>query len=436
MAKSELLESLGTTGLRRSGGWILEEFLDRLGRGGQEAIRFYREMLDNSVEVGTMMFLTENFIKQTRWWFEPADEKDPQAVEQAEFMETVIEDMSHSWDEFMSELLSFLGFGWAYHEIVYKIRKGKKKDARFRSQHDDGKWGWRKIPIRSQDSFWKWEFEDDGGLRGMWQNDFYATGGQQKGLVFIPIEKSLLFRTKSRKNNPEGKSLLRNAVISYYYLKRMREIEAIGVERDLAGYPIAFVPLEVMSKQASDNQKAMRRLAQDTVRQIRRDEREGAVWPTPLDQEGKPTGWDLKLLATGGRRQFPTNDIIMRYSTDIRQTLLTEFTVLGTPGVGGSRALAGSKAKTFARALGSIMDDIASVVNRFAVPPLMDLNAVKQEHRPFLVHGEVEAPPLDEVGSFIKDMADTGIPVDDDATQRKLREFANLPELEAESKPR
>src|SRR5437016_1603691 len=62
----------------------------------------------------------------------------------------------------------------------------------------------------------------------------------------IPIEKSLLFRTTSARGNPEGRSALRGAFTSWYYLKRIREYEAIGIERDLAGMPTFGVPLEVL----------------------------------------------------------------------------------------------------------------------------------------------------------------------------------------------
>jgi hypothetical protein len=60
--------------------------------------------------------------------------------------------------------------------------------------------------------------------------------------VFIPIEKMLLFRTTVQRNNPEGRSMLRTAYRPWRNKKRIEEIEGVGIERDLAGLPMARIP--------------------------------------------------------------------------------------------------------------------------------------------------------------------------------------------------
>ena len=64
-------------------------------------------------------------------------------------------------------------------------------------------------------------------------------------LYTIPIDKALLFRTKSRKDNPEGRSILRNAYRSWYFKRRIQEVEGIGIERDLAGLPVMYAPADL-----------------------------------------------------------------------------------------------------------------------------------------------------------------------------------------------
>lgn len=57
-----------------------------------------------------------------------------------------------------------------------------------------------------QETLYQWEYDEADNLVGMTQMpppDF--------GLLTIPMSKSLLFRTKARKDNPEGRSILRNA---------------------------------------------------------------------------------------------------------------------------------------------------------------------------------------------------------------------------------
>jgi hypothetical protein len=61
----------------------------------------------------------------------------------------------------------------------------------------------------------------------------------------IPIEKMLLFRPITHKNNPEGRSILRTAYTSYY-VKRLQELEAILGER-MGGIPIVKVPRSSLS---------------------------------------------------------------------------------------------------------------------------------------------------------------------------------------------
>lgn len=430
LTRQVALDEFGTTGLAASGGFIVEEWLPKLR--GLRAVRVYREMWDNDAIVSAILLLIEMMIKQAEWRVEPAGEDNAQ-LEAAEFLESALDDMSHTWEDFLGEALSMLPFGWAYHETVYKIRRGQQRNPKVASsKFNDGRWGWRKIPIRSQDSLLKWEFDEEGGVRGMHQTALVTGQSGSVPPAFIPIEKAILFRTTSRKNSPEGRSMLRGAVRSYFFLKRMQEIEAIGIERDLAGYPVMEVPPEVLSKQASANQKALRTLAENIVRQIKRDEREGMVIPSEVNADGTPSQWKLKLLATGGRRQIVTNDIIRRYETRVAVSMLADFVMLGLDKV-GIQSLASSKTHVFAKAAGGLMDNIQSTFNRFGVNRLMELNGFPEEVRPSLVHGDIETPPLDEIGSYLQSLTTAGIPVTDEPTQRKLREFGRLPEPDTDA---
>ena len=40
------------------------------------------------------------------------------------FIDGCLADMSHTWADFLAEVLSCLPYGWAYFETVYKLRKG------------------------------------------------------------------------------------------------------------------------------------------------------------------------------------------------------------------------------------------------------------------------------------------------------------------------
>ncbi len=422
------MEIIGTTGLQHAGGYIDEEFLLRLR--GQRAVRVYREMRDNCAIIGSIFYAITSLIRQVEWRIEPASE-DERAVEWAEFVDGCRNDMSHTWDDLITEALSMLWFGWSYHELVYKFRRGASDDPTKRSKFNDGRIGWRKIPIRGQESLLNWDLDpEDNSVRGLFQQD--VSSGH--GTVLIPIEKALLFRINSSKNNPEGRSVLRNSVRSYHFLKRIQEIEAIGIERDLAGYPVMEVPMEILSKNPSAGNMTVRNHLEKLIQQIKRDEREGALIPSELDREGKPTGFKLKLLTTGGSRQIDTDKTVVRYETRIAQTVMADFVMLGMNAT-GSFALASSKTNLFAISLNTVMNQITSVFNRFAIPRLMAFNGVPEEFWPTLEHGDLEQQPLDEVSGYITSLTAQGLVKPTDALERKLLEFGGLPQPELDETP-
>jgi hypothetical protein len=409
----------GTTGLKQYGGWVVEEFLPRLQ--GRQGVLVYREIVDNSSVHGAIKFAIESLLRQVEWRVEPSGDS-PEAREQAEFVEGALDDMSHTFEDLLVEILSHLWYGWSYHEIVYKLRRGPDaSSSAARSKFDDGKVGWRKLPIRSQDTLDRWEFDPaDNGVRGMWQMDPY-TGGR----AFIPIEKALLFRAGVHKSNPEGRSIFRNSILDHFKLKRISDIEAVGIERDMTGLLDMQVPMEILTASAGSVEAQIRSELERMLATVKRDEREFVMRPTEVDQDGKPTGYKLQLLATGGRRQIDTTEVKNYYVRRILQTVLFQFLELGQET--GSWSLASSMTKLSSVALGAVMDSITAVLNRFAIPRLMDLNGVPSDLHPHIVHGDIESPPLDEVAQYITALATAGMLSPTKQLERKLLEIGRLP---------
>lgn len=421
------MSAVGMSGLRQYGGWVDEEFHPRLR--GRRGVQTYREMADNDAIIGAILYTIRSHIQQVEWWVEPADEKNPKAKAEAEFVESCMMDMSHTWEDLIDEILSMLPYGWSYFETIYKMRKGESEDGKFRSAYSDGRFGWRKIELRGQDTLDRWQFDPDGGLRGMWQSADSTTGLLYP--AFIPIEKALLFRPTSHKNNPEGKSIIRNAVRAWFMVKRIEEIEAIGIERDLAGLPVFEVPVEILSKNAGPKEQEIRRMLETLVQQIRRDEREGMLVPTSerTNSEGQivKTGYKFSLVTSGGRRQLDPSTSIGRHQKTILQSTLMQFIELGMNDT-GSRSLASSHTNTFAVALGAMLGKVRAVFNRFAIPRLMKLNSVPRELWPTMATGDIESPPLDEIGKYVTDLANAGFVLSNNKPlERKLLGYAKLP---------
>jgi hypothetical protein len=422
MATSDYAE-LGSSGLKRTSGFVIEEILPALQ--GIRGARVYREMSENDPVIGSIMFAIEKVITRLDWRVDPGDDSEESAAA-AVFVEQCLNDMSESWDSTLSNILSMLPFGYAWHEIVYKRRGGPgQKDPVRRSKYSDGRIGWRKFAIRAQETLWSWEFDRDGGIQGFVQVDPY---GSDRGRVVIPIDKSLLFRVSTTKNNPEGRSLLRNAYRPWYFKRRIEEIEAVGVERDLAGLPVAYVPPEYLSSTATVEQQQVLAAVQSIVTNIKRNEQEGIVFPTVYDDGGNKM-FDLTLMSSGGSRQFDTDKIISRYDQRIAMSVLSDFILLGHERV-GSFALGTSKMDLWSMAVDAIAKSIAEVINTHAIPRLLALNGMNVETPPFLAYGEVSHVDLGEIGDFVQKLTAAGVIMPDPTLESYMRDVAGLPPAE------
>lgn len=418
----KLTAEIGVTGLNQFGGMINEEFLIQLK--GKQGIKVFTEMSENDAVIGAFLFVTSMLLRGVEWRTEPADAS-PMAVEIAEFVESNRHDMSHTWEDLMDEILSMLVFGWSYHEITYKRRVGpEEKDATNRSKFTDGMIGWRKLPIRAQNSLDRWNIDDDGGIRGMHQTTL--TGHT----AFIPIEKALLFRTTARKNNPEGRSIIRNAYRSWFFKKRIEEIEGVGIERDLVGLPVIEAPAQIMQTDASSEEKATLENLKTIVKNIRRDEQEGVIMPAAYDDSGNNL-YTLKLLSTGGTRQFNTNEIISRYDKRIAMVVVADFILLGQDKV-GSFALSSDKTELFATAIGAWLKSIADIFNRFAIPRLMRVNGLPLELTPKFKHGDIEKMDIAKFAEAISKLVLSGTLIPDASMDKKARELLDLPLIDVD----
>lgn len=238
---SDIGMELGRSGLRHWGGFVFEEWLNQLQQG-QQAAQVYRDMMDSDPIVGAIMYAIQSLMRRVTWWCEPGEAtaatgSKREAQQGADWFDGVRNDMQFSWEDTLGEHLSFLGYGWNFSEECYKKRLGDSRDEVASSTFDDGAIGISKIPLRSQDSIWKWVFNEVGDIEGMIQNpppDYL--------LRFIPTEKALHFRTTIFKNDPLGRALAADTQIpTPTGWKRMDEL-AVGDEvYDESGQPTPVV---------------------------------------------------------------------------------------------------------------------------------------------------------------------------------------------------
>jgi hypothetical protein len=434
-AKQSPTVEIGVSGLKQASGYIYEEFLPQLH--GQKGIRIYQEMVSNDATAAAVLNAIGLVVGSVKWDVNAADDT-PEAKAEADFGTSLMEDMSHSWGDFISEALTMLPFGWSYHEIVYKRRGGPESDdPANRSKYTDGRIGIRKLAPRSQDTLQRWEMQEDGGISGMWQIPWIG-GGER----FVPIDRALLFRTVSRKNSPEGVSIFRSAYRSWHKVKYIEDFEAIGIERELAGMPIVRIPKQYFESDVSPKDRAVRATYESIAKQLRFNEQGGLVIPS--DTFRNPDGSysnvplvDIKLLASGGTRSIDTSRVAERYYRNIARSALADFLTLGqgTVSARGSYGMHESQVDLFMQACESILDQIEEPLNRFMMPRVWRLNGLDQRLMPQVKHGKVQDISPELLARIVGDLARSGMELfPDDKVEDHVRAKVGLPLKAAEQK--
>lgn len=427
---------IGSSGLRAYSGWVREEFLPQLV--GQQGARVYREMTDNSPTVGAVLFAIMQSIRKVEWRVEPASDK-PEAQEMADFVDSLRFDMSQTWEDFIVEALSMLSYGYAPHEIVYKARLGNNPPVLDgkplpKSKFNDGRIGIRRLPLRGQDTVIKWFLDQSGGIKGVTQQPYVGT------LIDLPVEKMLLFRPQMHKNNPEGRSILRNSWRPYQFIRRLEEQEAIMVER-FGGLPVVWVPNAMLEAAAAGDNNAMMQLNsyKRMITNVRIDEQMGVILPS--DTYMGPNGpsnvrmYEFELKTPTGRSSgaLNTDVIIGRYKLDIMTSVMADFLTLGHA-TRGTQALGLSKVDMFFQAIEGWVNGIAAVLNRHLLPRIWRLNALDPVLMPEFVPDLAQRIDLDSLGNYVLHLAQSGAQMfPDQDLENFLRDAAGMPDITDES---
>jgi excisionase family DNA binding protein len=420
--KKSILAVMGGPGYNRSGHTINEEWHTSLR--GKLGMRVYREMADNDPMIGSALRSARYLMRQSEWGFcaDEDIETGPEHTRWADFANECLVDMESDWAEALDQILSMMIYGYALMFDSYKMRKGRNKDPLLNSRFNDGLIGLRNIEIRKQYTIEEWLFDPETDTRIIGVVQALPPNYNR---IEIPYDRLLHFRIEPENGNPEGKSLLRNCYRPYFRKTGVEDYMAIGIERDLAGYPVIEAPLEIMSPDASTAERSVRSSLETMVQKLRRDELEGAVIPCELDREGNPTGYKLKLLSSGGSRSFNLVEILKYYDSAIATVLLQQFLILGRDSA-GSYALSSTLSDIANIAMGAIMDAIVGTINKQLVPRMMENNNVDGQYWPKFYHGDIKKESVTEWVNSMVAAVNGGLIVPVDNDERMVRDRLNL----------
>ena len=388
---------------------------------GLRGIKKYREMRDNDPIIGAVVMSLEMLARSAQWSFVAADDS-PAAAEGKAFARSVLfRGMEHTFDDFLSDAMTCLPFGFSMFEKVYYRRR-------------DGKIGIRKLGPRAQWTVSEFDIDQNGRFLGVYQDTV-----TQWSRTYIPREKPLIFNASSSYGDPAGRSVLRNAYRSYLYVKHIQEYEAIAIERELNGLPVGRIPASYMSPDASDENRAFVEKMKQVLRDVKKNEQGYILLPSDLyeDDDGKMTTTyqvDFSLVASSGSRDIDTDTVIKRHQADMARTVLADFLTLGSSDR-GSFAMSDSKTGIFTKAMKSFLESIAAPINRELLPEVWRLNSMPMSTLPRLSYQDIAPVNLDELGKFIRSMALAGAPLfPDEELENSARRAAGLSEKTQEER--
>lgn len=421
--------TIGVGGFRRASGFIYNDYILELS----DPVRLpwiWREMRESHTAIAAMLYTIESIGGGVGWHVEPGlsgplnDEGQATETDMdksaAKFLESVMEDVETPWRDLIVDLLSCTTYGWSVSEVTYKLRRGKLGDPnQFDSKFNDGMVGWGKFTPISQVTRWSWIFNEEKTSprynEAVAIEQLSAPDWQRR---HIPLNKCVHVTFKSYMGSPEGWSPLRAVYTTYRYSQKLQLILAQGADRDLSGYPVVYIPEEIILGQASGDAaySEIYRQYVDLATKTRRDDAEGLVLPSSvyMDNDGKPTSvpkYRFELLSSGGSRQFDLTNVLGMLNNWILSTLSADIISLGHEGV-GSFALADSKDDTMKRGIEALLNRIQDAVNSQMVRQLFELNPnFDIKEMPKIVHDGLSEKDVNGIADYLIKIKQAGIPI-------------------------
>ena len=421
MARTTAPRELGVTGLRYANNYLYEdESVPDLRF--PYSVKTFDRMCSDPIISGTL-FVINQFIRKVEWGIKPKGglNASDESKRKAEIIrKALFEDMDRSFDQVMSDVCSFIRNGFAFFEPVYKV--------------NDGLILWKDISARHATSIKGFKFDDRGNLRAIEQ--YQITGNTTLAYSSItkdiPTSRLLHFRTDSEKNNPLGRSVLKNAYKAWYFKTKLEEHEAIGVEREMNGLPLIKMPVEYFNATQEDNPE-MATIFKEMVRMgqnARNNEQACVVIPSDSQDENNNPMFSFELISSNGTRSLDTSKIIERYDYRIGQSLISDFMLMGSTST-GSFALSDNKLGSFIRSLEAYLEVIAEQFNRVAIRRIYEMNGWDLEDKCELVHEPIGQDSIDDLGKYLDNIKNFITP--DQALENALRKRADLPEKDSDN---
>ena len=426
------LSEMGSLGLRTFSGVTQDELKAELN--WPRSINTFRDMSYHSA-VNAPLTLFENIISKATWTYKPPADATEEEKEQAKIINQMMQDMEQPWSEFIRDVLSSNVFGFSVHEKVF--RKRYKANG---SLYDDGIIGWKKLPIRVQESISKFIFSEDGNeIIGVQQNlsainDIYNRFSKRSNLINIPRSKFLLFRTGKHRGDPFGKSPLRDAYLAWRFLTALEELEATGVAKDLNGLPVLMLPAQYLAADAPPEVQAIRLYYENVMRNQQMNEQSAVILPQVIDPESKQPMFKLDLLSVDGKKNFDISKIKEYYKNLIFTSLFSDVLTLGQSST-GSFALGSIKNSLSGAYAERLISNIAEVIQNDLIRQTYEINSWPTDRMGKLDFDNLDNTDIESLSKYLQRVASVGLLEKDRAVLNAVRQGIGIDPLPEDLPP-
>lgn len=381
---------IGESGTEIYDGVIFEEYNQKLF--GSLGLEMYDRMRKSDGTVQGALKAVKLPILRAKWFVQPASEE-KQDEEIAEFVnKALFELQTITWANFLRQSLLMLDFGHMVFEKVFELRDVDGKEMVVL----------KKFAPRMPKTIKNWTLKN--GKPGIRQLTKEAKEYE------IPIEKLLIFTNEQEGDNWDGVSILRAAYKHWHFKDKFYIIDAIAFEKHGIG-----VPYVKMIGGTSDDDK----VAATTIAKNMRAHHQAHV----VHGENIEVGF-IDMKAGALRDPQPS---IMHHNREITKSVLAQFLELGSTD-SGSRALSQDHSEMFLKSLEAVADNIIDVINRYAIPQLVDLNWNGVKAYPKLACNGISRVDVDRLANAYQTLSFAGAIHPTQADELYLRELLNLPE--------
>lgn len=382
---------IGQSGTNIFDGIIDDEYNPKLA--GTTGIEKYEVMRKSDATVKAVLLATSLPIRRADWFVASASEDEKDKAIRDFISKALFDLMSITWDDFLRQALLSMPFGVMAFEKVFKI------------EVIDGKTMivWRKFAPRLPTSIKYWTAN---GGDGITQQLLSGTD------AMIPIEKLLIFVNEKEGDNWWGVSTLRAAYKPWYIKSNLEKIDAIAQERQGVGIP--FVQVESTAT-AEDMSKAKK-----TLQNLRTHDKAYIIEPKDQPVEFK----DMKANTT----KDPSKSIAY-HNRQIALSVLAQFLDLGS-GSTGSRALSIDQTDLFLQSLEAVANSIANILNKFAIPQLVDLNFDNVQDYPKVDFTDIARTDVAGLSVAYQRFTQSGGLTPQENDEQYIRGLLGLPEID------